>query len=129
MTLSKAQQVVSKTESEKRRKLSIYHRLSPVSNRGPLEVLINQIGQNNMIVDIQESVRKLEMRSYNVRKPVKYLSSRTSIHTDTIAARIIDAIPHLVREIEDSISNERLSPSHSSGRLLLRLSCCAFSVI
>ena len=108
---TEAQQVGSNTGREKKRKLSTCHRLSPVpdrTGRKPLEVLINQIGQN-MMVDIQELARKLETRSYNVRKPVRYLPSRTPIHIDTPAARIIDAVPHLAREIEDSTLNEQLS--------------------
>ena len=126
---TEAQQVGSRTGREKRRKLSTCHRLSPVpdrTGRKPLEVLINQIGQNNTTADIQESARKLETRSYNVRKPVRYLPSRTLIHIDTLTARIIDAVPHLARELEDSTLNEQLSRVHHRivlADFLLRLSC------
>ena len=126
---TKAQQVGFKTRREKRKKLFTCHRLSPVSDRTgrkPLKVLINQIGQNNMMVDIQESVRKLETRSYNVRKPVRYLSSSTPIHIDTPAARIIDAVPHLARELEDSTLNEQLSRVHH--RIALADFYCAYRV-
>ena len=125
--LTRAQQVVAKTGREKRRKLSTSHRLSPVSDRTsrePLEALINQIGQNNMMVDIQESARELETSSYNMRKPVRYLPSRTALHIDTPAARIINAIPHLAREIEDSALNKRLSRIHH--RIALSDFYCAY---
>ena len=124
---TEAQQVGSRTGREKRRKLSTCHRLSPVldrTGRKPLEVLISQIGQNDMMVDIQESARKLETRSYNVRKPVRYLPSRTPIDIDTPAVRIIDAVPHLAREIEDSTLNEQLSRVHH--RIALADFYCAY---
>ncbi|KAL8882934.1 MAG: hypothetical protein Q9198_000144 [Flavoplaca austrocitrina] len=124
---AEAQQVVSKTKEGRKRKLSTLHGSSPVpdrTSREPLEALINQIGQSNVIADIQESVRKLEARSYKGCKPVKYLQSGTSIHIDTPAARIIDETPHLAREIEDSTLKEQLSRIHH--RMALANFYCAY---
>ena len=102
-------------QKKRKKKLFTCHKLSPVSNRTnrkSLKILINQIEQNNIMMNIQKLTKKLKTKSYNVRKPVKYLSSKTSIYIDIHATRIINAVSHLTRKIENNILNEQLSRVH-----------------
>ena len=59
-------------------------------------------------MNIQELARKLEMRLYNVRKLVKYLSSKTFIYINTYAIRIINIILYLIQKIENNTLNKQL---------------------
>ncbi len=111
-------------EPEKKARKS--HKSSSIRDRAaprPLLELVDQIGQTDKIVNIEE-VRKLKARPYQLSYPAESLHSRTRIQTDVPLSDIIHAIPQVTREIEVTSLNEHLS--RIRNRLALADFYCAY---
>lgn len=99
---------VSRSDSGrvKRRKTSKVPKTSTGSES--LFALIKKIGQADKLVDTQATVQKLKERLGQPRTSPQSLRSRIPLQIDPPSARIIQAIPDLAGEIEDSTMDEWL---------------------
>lgn len=97
----------AQTESVKKRKTT----KAPKTSTGPkpLVALIYQIGRTDKTADIQATVQELKERLIEPRTSSQSLHSRFPLQFHSPPARIIQALPKLAREIEDSAVDERLS--------------------
>ena len=90
----------------------------------PLVALINQIGRDDRTAEVQEIVRKLKARPHPPHNPTQSLPGRIPIQINTPPAQIIQAIPSLAGEIENSTINEQLSRVYN--RIALADFYCAY---
>ncbi|MCJ1272694.1 hypothetical protein MMC21_000481 [Puttea exsequens] len=101
----------AQTESVKKRKTTEVPRRSTGSK--PVFAAINQIGQTDKLADIQATIQELKQKLSLPRISPQSLRGRISMQIDAPPARIIQALPDLAGEIENSVIDEWLSRLHN----------------
>ena len=97
----------AQAENVKKRKTT--KESKPSTGPKPFIAVINQIGRTDKTADLQATVQELKERLVQPRTTSQSLHSRIPLQFNTPPARIIQALPELAREIEDSTIDERLS--------------------